>query len=78
MAILVGSDTRLIVQGITGRDGSLHTGQMLSYGTRVVRGIGLGAAKGASCRTTSSRPAVLASSRARARLHVAVRKDTPV
>jgi succinyl-CoA synthetase alpha subunit len=39
MAILVGSDTRLIVQGITGRDGSFHTGQMLSYGTRVVGGI---------------------------------------
>ena len=39
MAILVGSDTRLIVQGVTGRDGSFHTGQMLSYGTRVVGGI---------------------------------------
>jgi succinyl-CoA synthetase alpha subunit len=39
MAILVGSDTRLIVQGITGRDGSFHTGQMLSYGTPVVGGI---------------------------------------
>ena len=39
MAILVGSATRLIVQGITGRDGSFHTGQMLSYGTRVVGGI---------------------------------------
>ena len=39
MAILVGSDTRLIVEGITGRDGSFHTGQMLSYGTRVVGGI---------------------------------------
>ena len=39
MAILVGSDTRLIMQGITGRDGSFHTGQMLSYGTRVVGGI---------------------------------------
>jgi succinyl-CoA synthetase alpha subunit len=39
MSILVGSETRLIVQGITGRDGSFHTGQMLSYGTRVVGGI---------------------------------------
>ena len=39
MAILVGSDTRLIVQGITGRDGSFHTGQMLSYGTHVVGGV---------------------------------------
>ena len=39
MSILVGSDTRLIVQGITGRDGSFHAGQMLSYGTAVVGGV---------------------------------------
>src|SRR5271169_2537363 len=39
MAILVGPETRLLVQGITCRDGSLHTGQMLSYGTRVVAGV---------------------------------------
>src|SRR5690349_12628011 len=38
MSILVGSETRLIVQGITGRDGSFHTSQMLSYGTNVVGG----------------------------------------
>ena len=30
MSILVGSETRLMVQGITGRDGSFHTGQMVS------------------------------------------------
>jgi succinyl-CoA synthetase alpha subunit len=39
MSILVGSETRLIVQGITGREGSFHTGQMISYGTNVVGGV---------------------------------------
>ncbi len=39
MSILVDNDTRLIVQGITGRDGSFHTKQMLAYGTRVVGGV---------------------------------------
>lgn len=39
MSILVNKDTRLLVQGITGRDGSFHTGQMLKYGTKVVAGV---------------------------------------
>ncbi len=39
MAILVGKDTRLIVQGITGRDGSFHTRLMKEYGTNVVGGV---------------------------------------
>lgn len=39
MSILVNQDTRLIVQGITGRDGSFHTKQMLTYGTNVVGGV---------------------------------------
>lgn len=39
MSILVDQDTRLIVQGITGREGSFHTEQMLEYGTRVVAGV---------------------------------------
>lgn len=39
MSILVDSNTRLIVQGITGREGSFHTRQMLKYGTRVVAGV---------------------------------------
>lgn len=39
MSILVNRDTRLVVQGITGRDGSFHTSQMLEYGTRVVAGV---------------------------------------
>ncbi|MCL6596096.1 MAG: succinate--CoA ligase subunit alpha [Firmicutes bacterium] len=38
MAILVGSETRVVVQGITGNQGSFHTAQMLAYGTRVVAG----------------------------------------
>jgi succinyl-CoA synthetase alpha subunit len=39
MGILVGKDSRILVQGITGREGSFHTQQMLSYGTRVVAGM---------------------------------------
>ncbi len=39
MAILVGKDTRLLVQGITGRDGSFHTRLMKEYGTNVVAGV---------------------------------------
>jgi len=39
MSIFVNAATRLVVQGITGRDGSFHTRQMLSYGTRVVAGV---------------------------------------
>lgn len=39
MSILVDETTRLIVQGITGRDGSFHTKQMLAYGTSVVGGV---------------------------------------
>jgi succinyl-CoA synthetase alpha subunit len=39
MSILVGKDTRLIVQGITGREGAFHTSQMIEYGTNVVGGV---------------------------------------
>ncbi len=39
MAILIGKDTRVLVQGITGRDGSFHTKLMLEYGTKVVAGV---------------------------------------
>ena len=39
MGILVGNDTRLIVQGITGREGAFHTEQMKAYGTNIVGGI---------------------------------------
>ncbi|HFD39419.1 MAG TPA: succinate--CoA ligase subunit alpha [Anaerolineae bacterium] len=39
MSILVDKDTRLIVQGITGREGEFHTRQMLDYGTNIVAGV---------------------------------------
>lgn len=39
MSILVDKNTRLIVQGITGREGLFHTQQMLAYGTKVVGGV---------------------------------------
>ena len=39
MSIFADKSTRLIVQGITGRDGSFHTQQMMAYGTRVVGGV---------------------------------------
>ncbi len=39
MSILVGSDTRLMVQGITGREGGFHAQQMQDYGTNVVCGV---------------------------------------
>jgi succinyl-CoA synthetase alpha subunit len=39
MSIFIGKDTRLVVQGITGRDGSFHAKQMMDYGTRVVAGV---------------------------------------
>lgn len=39
MSILVDENTRVIVQGITGREGAFHTAQMLEYGTQVVGGV---------------------------------------
>ncbi len=38
MSILINKDTRLLVQGITGRDGSFHAEKMKQYGTNVVAG----------------------------------------
>ena len=38
MSVLVGKDTRVVVQGITGSAGSFHSKQMLAYGTKVVAG----------------------------------------
>ena len=38
MSVLVGSDTRLVVQGITGGAGSFHANLMMEYGTNVVAG----------------------------------------
>ena len=39
MSILVGADTRVICQGMTGRQGSFHTKQCMEYGTAVVAGV---------------------------------------
>jgi len=39
VSIFIDKNTRLIVQGITGRDGSFHTRQMIEYGTQVVGGV---------------------------------------
>ena len=39
MAVLVDERTRVIVQGITGREGSFHTKLMLEYGTKIVAGV---------------------------------------
>ena len=44
MSILINNDTRLIVQGITGRDGSFHATKMKEYGTNVVGGTSPGKA----------------------------------
>lgn len=42
MSILINKDTKVIVQGITGRDGAFHTSKMKAYGTNVVGGISPG------------------------------------
>jgi len=39
MAVLVGKSTRLLVQGLTGREGAFHTRQSVEYGTNVVAGV---------------------------------------
>ena len=39
MSILVNRDTRLLVQGITGREGEFHSTAMLEYGTNIVAGV---------------------------------------
>jgi succinyl-CoA synthetase alpha subunit len=39
VSVFINRDTRLLVQGITGRDGSFHAKQMLEYGTAIVAGV---------------------------------------
>lgn len=42
MSILINKNTKVLVQGITGRDGSFHTSKMKAYGTNVVAGVSPG------------------------------------
>lgn len=42
MAIYINNSTRVLVQGITGRQGTFHTSQMLTYGTRLIGGVSPG------------------------------------
>ncbi len=39
MAVLVDKNSRIVVQGFTGKEGSFHAGQMIDYGTQVVAGV---------------------------------------
>ena len=39
MSILIDKNTRVLVQGITGKEGAFHTSQMLEYGTKIVGGV---------------------------------------
>ena len=39
MSILIDKSTRLVVQGMTGKEGSFHTAQCVAYGTNVVAGV---------------------------------------
>ncbi len=39
MSVLVGKETRLVVQGFTGKEGTFHTEQMIAYGTPVIGGV---------------------------------------
>ena len=39
MSVLVGKNSKIIVQGITGKEGSFHTQQMIDYGSNVVGGV---------------------------------------
>jgi succinyl-CoA synthetase alpha subunit len=39
VSIFIDNDTKVIVQGITGRDGSFHAKQMMEYGTKIVAGV---------------------------------------
>ena len=42
MSVLVDRSSRVIIQGITGREGSFHTAQMRAFGTNIVAGVSPG------------------------------------
>ncbi len=42
MSILINKNTKVLVQGITGRDGGFHTAKMIAYGTKIVAGVSPG------------------------------------
>lgn len=52
MSILIDDGSRVLVQGITGREGQFHTERMIRYGTRVVGGVtpGRGGSPRSACR----------------------------
>ena len=60
MSILVDKNTRVVVQGITGKEGSFHAEQCLAYGTKVVAGVTPGkggqTAVGVPCSIRWTRP----------------------
>ena len=60
MTVLVGADTKLLVQGITGSEGTFHTLRNRTYGTAVVAGVTPGKGgqdlEGIPCSTRSRRP----------------------
>ena len=49
MSILIDDGSRVLVQGITGREGQFHTERMIRYGTRVVGGGSLSGEHGGGC-----------------------------
>jgi len=60
MSVLIDKDTKVIVQGITGKAATFHTKQMLDYGTKIVGGVTPGEGGGGTlsqggCRSPQAR-----------------------
>ena len=53
MSILINKDSKIICQGITGKQGSFHTEQCIEYGTQVVAGVTPGAKSDSHLGSTS-------------------------